>query len=119
MSSLSNVLTQLNDRKENIQINNDTFKLFKPAQQNDLFGYFAICDHSYDKLMTNSKIDSLRITKIDNCLNKISKDLLEKFQAVKISLKQIPTKAYFISNFFFNSKLMATKQSHVGRDFFQ
>ncbi len=54
MSALSNFLTQLNDRKEDIQINNESFKLFKPTQQNDLFTYFAVCDSSYDKLITKS-----------------------------------------------------------------
>ncbi len=98
MSSLSNVLSQVNERKENIQINNDSFKLHV-KEPKEFSAYFATSDSSYDRLVTNSKVDSLKITKIDSCLYKISKDLLEKFQVVKTNLKHAAnTRSFFDSN---------------------
>lgn len=79
MSALSNVLTQLNDKNETITINNEKFK-FAPNDQ-IVFATTSQCN----QYLTNSTIDSLKITKIDHYLNLISKDLLDKFRVVKLN----------------------------------
>lgn len=97
MSSLSNVLTQVNDRKEIININNENYKFLQKSH--GLFAYFATINHPGDKILTDSKIDSLKITKIDHYFNSMSKDLLEKFRIVKADYQNL--------NNYLNSNLLA------------
>jgi len=86
MTSLSNVLSQFNLRKEQIQINNEPYKLYNVPH---LFACFAYTAEMKGKQLNNSKIDSLKITRIEHYLNSIAKDLLDKFQVVHIQLSNL------------------------------
>lgn len=94
MSALSNVLTQLNDKNETITINNEKFKFFPNDQI-----VFATTSQ-FNQYLTNSTIDSLKITKIDHYLNLISKDLLDKFRIVK--LNDLDSKSFISANLIAN-----------------
>jgi hypothetical protein len=96
MSSLSNVLSQFNQRKEQIQINNEPYKL---CNTHPLFACFAQTVEEKGKQLNNSKIDSLKITRIEHHLNLISKDILDKFQVVHIKFSNLSS--------FFSSNLIA------------
>jgi hypothetical protein len=95
MSSLSNVLSQYNQRKEQIQINNEPYKLFSNQH---LFACFAHTVGEKGKQLNNSRIDSLKITRIEHYLNLIAKDLLDKFQIVHIKFSNLSS--FFSSNLF-------------------
>lgn len=87
MSSLSNILTQLNERtNESVLINNEPFKYF--ADKSRLFSYFGTIKADSTRLLVDvdDKSDSLKITQINHEFNLISKDLFEKFRAVKTNV---------------------------------
>ncbi|EFX60314.1 hypothetical protein DAPPUDRAFT_343447 [Daphnia pulex] len=81
MSTLSNFLGQINERKETVIINNDQYKLNLDAAKQRSFAYFATTK-SNNQLLVDVKNDSLKITRIYHYLNLISKDLLDKFRIV-------------------------------------
>ena len=94
MSSLSNVLTQLADPNGTIIINNEKFTL----TSNEII-FFATAGPT-NEYLTNSRIDSLKITKIDHYFNLISKDLLDKFRIVR--LDDLEIRSYIYSNLISN-----------------
>jgi hypothetical protein len=95
MSCLSNILTQLSESNETISINNEKF----PLSTNNEIMFFATTGQT-NEYLTNSKIDSLKITKIDHYFNLISKDLLDKFKIVR--LDDLDIKSYINSNLISN-----------------
>ena len=94
MSCLSNILNQLSESNETISINNEKF----PLSTNIEIMFFATTGKT-NEYLTNSKNDSLKITKIDHYFNLISKDLLDKFKIVR--LDDLDIKSYI------NSKLIS------------
>lgn len=87
MSSLSNVLTQINERKDSVVINNDPYKSSQVLIEG-AFTYFATIE-PYEYSSINSHIDSMQITKIDHYFNLISKDLFEKFKIIKSDFENL------------------------------
>lgn len=77
MSVLSNITTQIIEKQEYIIINNEKFQA---SASNSLI--FATTSES-NKYLTNSNIDSLKITKIDHFFNLITKDLFDKFRVIR------------------------------------
>ena len=82
MSCLSSILTEVRDRKETVTINNVPYRLLHPDEKSkQLISYFA-STQTANAYLRNSLIDSLKITKIEHHLSKISKELLDKFRIV-------------------------------------
>ncbi|CAF0814108.1 unnamed protein product [Brachionus calyciflorus] len=109
MSSLSNVLTQINERKESVIINNDSYPS-SPNFKNKIFTYFATIE-PLNKSLNNSHIDSLRITKIDHYFSLLSKDLFEKFRIVKSDYENLQSfvDLNLISNGFKSNELLTNE----------
>lgn len=82
MSLLSNILTQINSRQEKVSINNEQF-ISVLKSPNIKFANFATVEDLDHRYLTDSPIDSLKVTKIDHHFSLISKDLLDKFRIVK------------------------------------
>lgn len=109
MSALSNVLTQVNERKDSILINNDPYTASQTLK-NSTFTYFATIE-PFNCSSINSHIDSLRITKIDHYFNLISKDLFEKFRIVKSDFDNLKNylSLNFMSNGFSQNELLTNE----------
>jgi hypothetical protein len=121
MSVLSNILTQVNDGKENIIINNESYPFYNNNnnnksdgnQNNRSFCFFGTISPKVNT--TNPQIDSLKVTKIDNYLNLISKDLLDKFfiiQTVEYDVKTI-IESNLIANGFTNAQLLSEQMNQL------
>jgi hypothetical protein len=88
MSSLSNILTQINERRPLVLVNNEECKLHAAVDttnQRRLFSYFATIQSCSDHYLTDESagVDSLKITRINHEFTLISKDLFEKFRVMK------------------------------------
>lgn len=86
MSSLSSVLTQINERKERVTIGNEELVL-STSQSDSTSAYFGIVVTGSDYHPDDEdivRVDSLKITSIEHEFNAISKDLFEKFRVVRI-----------------------------------
>lgn len=94
MSVLSNTMTQLIEKSEYILINNDKFKT--PNFDIIIFATTSECN----KYLTNSSIDSLKITKIDHFFNLITKDLFDKFRVVRF--EDLDANSFISSNLISN-----------------
>jgi hypothetical protein len=94
MSCLSNLLTQLTEKNEFITINNEKFKL------TDNEPIFFATTGPTNEYLTNSSVDSLKITRIDHYLNSITKDILDKFRVVRFD--ELDTDSYIYSNMIAN-----------------
>jgi hypothetical protein len=82
MSFLSNILTQINDRKENVTINGEKF-YSSSVKSSQTFAYFSTVENLNHTNLSDSKIDSLKVTKIDHYFSMFSKDLFDKFRIFK------------------------------------
>ena len=87
MSLLSNMLTQVHDRKDTISINNEQFSTVIKTSQT--FAFFSTAEDFNNIFLTDSNIDSLKITKIDHFFSLISKDLLDKFRVIKFDYNNL------------------------------
>jgi hypothetical protein len=94
MSLLSNVLTQVNDRKELITINNE--QLTSIIKSSNTFAYFSTVENLNHVYLSDSNVDSLKITKIEHHFSLISRDLFDKFRVVKFDYTNL--KNYFSFN---------------------
>lgn len=91
MSSLSNVLTQINERKDRVVIGNEeyTFSAANTSTTDVVRVYFGIVvNHPRLSNRLDEQHDTLRLTRIDHEFNSISKDLLEKFRIVRTSVER-------------------------------
>ena len=80
MGCIANILSNIKNGSETIYINNTPVQLFKPdGNSKHLCAYFSTTQ-KLDEHLTNSHIDSLKITKIDHSFSKITKDLFDKFR---------------------------------------
>ena len=102
MSCLSSILTEVRDRKETVTINNVPYRLLVPDEKSkQLISYFA-STQTANVYLKNFHIDSLKITKIEHYLSKISKELLDKFRIVLYrasSLKSFVSTNLLVSGF--------------------
>lgn len=97
MSSLSNTLTQINERKENILINNEEYAF--SFDKSNLFSYFGVMQSPNTLPMsTDAETDSLKITRINHEFNLVSKDLFEKFRVVKTTSEMNELESFLHSN---------------------
>lgn len=89
MSCLSTILGQINDRQETVTINNTPVNLtnYDDSKPKQIFAYFATT-HTCNEHLRDAKVDSLKITRLDHYLNKISKQLLECFRVVHFDFDQ-------------------------------
>ena len=112
VSSLSSLLTQLNERKETIAINNEKCNLF--SKSNYQFAYFAT-SKSAARDLNDSSIDSMKITKIEHHFNSISKDLLEKFRVVRLETlnRKALIESSLITNGFTTSHSLADQIAQI------
>lgn len=120
MSSLSSTLTQINERKEKILINNEELLTQFSSQQSSshLFAYFAIIqggrsnaavaantdtnEHDQKAASSSADLDSLKITRLNHELTMLSKDLFEKFRVVKTCVDVDLLKSFAYSNLIAN-----------------
>lgn len=79
MSCLSSIINQIKSRNETITINNVPVSLFNMDEKSKQICAYFSTTQQLDEHLTNSNIDSLKITKIDHWFLRISKDLFDKF----------------------------------------
>ena len=95
MSCLSNLLTQLTEKKKDfITTNNEKFKMIDNEAM-----FFATTGPS-NEYLTNSSVDSLKITRIDHFFNSITKDILDKFRVVRFD--ELDLNSFIYSNMIAN-----------------
>ena len=84
MSMLSDVLLQLSQSKESIVINKDTLQILnKPDQYPVYFSTINVFDEIQPQKNLN---DTLRIKRIEHVFTKVSKDLLDRFRIINLSM---------------------------------
>jgi hypothetical protein len=106
MSILSEILLQFNQKKETIIINRESYKLFNKMNQYPVYFSTVNDDFKLDILS-----DPLRLKKIDHVFTKISKDLLDKFRIISISVPdyKLLISSILIANGFKNYEVLSSQ----------
>ena len=106
MSMLSDILLQLNQSKDSITINKEVLKI---PNKSDQFPVYFSTVNIFDQTKPYNSNDTLRIKKIDHVFTKISKDLLDKFRVISITMPdyKLLISSLLIANGFKNYEVLS------------
>ena len=108
MSMLSDILLQLNQSKDSITINKEVLKI---PNKSDQFPVYFSTVNIFDQTKPYNSNDTLRIKKIDHVFTKISKDLLDKFRVISITMPdyKLLISSLLIANGFKNYEVLSNQ----------
>jgi hypothetical protein len=108
MSILSDILFQLNQSKDSITINKEVLKI---TNKLDLFPVYFSTVNLFDQTKPYNSNDTLRIKKIDHVFSRISKDLLDKFRIISITMPdyKLLISSMLIANGFKNYEILSNQ----------